>query len=154
MYAINQRFRQLEEQVEIACNVKDPEVAASLRKYCAVLVCGFVERSVEVIVLERLRGLAHPKVRNFIKSYFNRGRNFNCNSICNLLERFDSGWGSNFRKFIENSDKEVMALNSIYSVRNSVAHGVNVGISAVDLRERLDSVKVIVDALILATDKQ
>ena len=152
MYAINQRFRQLEGQVNIACNEKDPEIAASLRKYCAVLVCGFVERSVEVIVLERLRGLAHPKVQSFIKSYFNRGRNFNCNSICNLLERFDSSWGSNFKEFVENNDKEVMALISIYSVRNSVAHGVNVGISAVALKERLDSVKRIVDALILATE--
>ena len=116
MYAINQRFAQLKYQVELACIEKNPQVAASLRKYSAVLVCGFIERSVEVIVLERLRNLAHPRIQNFVKSYFKRGRNFNCNSICGLLEKFDSNWGNNFRNFIDENEKEVVALDSIYSV--------------------------------------
>ena len=171
MFAIEERFKLLEQQVELACNASDEEVAANLRRFGTVLICGFVERSIEVILLERLKPLAHPKVLNFVKSHFKRGTNYNCEVICNLLERFDQlfsvlefdalddlgeavnrrEWKNKFKHFMDNNEKEVDALSSTYSVRNSVAHGGSGGINAITLRERRDDVKKIVDALIKAT---
>lgn len=151
MFAINQRFERLTKQVEIACSADDVELGAILRSYGTVLICGFVERSVEVIILERLRSRAHPKVINFVKSHFKKGTNYNCNAICQLLDRFDSKWKESFRDFMENNEKEVEALSSIYSIRNSVAHGGDFGISAHALRERCGDAKKIIDALILST---
>lgn len=151
MFAIEERFKLLEQQVELACNASDEEVAANLRRFGTVLICGFVERSIEVILLERLKPLAHPRVLNFVKSHFKRGTNYNCDVICNLLERFEPEWKNKFKHFMDNNEKQVDALSSTYSVRNSVAHGGSGGINAITLRERRDDVKKIVDALIKAT---
>ena len=74
MFAIEQRFRSLEQQIELACSAADEEVAASLRQYGTVLICGFVERSIEVVLLERLTRRAHPRVLNFVKSHFKRNK--------------------------------------------------------------------------------
>lgn len=151
MYPVDQRYFSVEQQVEIACRITDEEVAANLRKYCTVLICGFVERSVEVVLLERLKNRAHPRVLNFIKSYFKRGMNFDDNAICSLLERFDPQWERNFRMQMDGKEKLKSDLASIYAVRNSVAHGGNAGINASTLRERLYSAKQIIEALIQAT---
>ena len=151
MFAIEEKFKVLEQSIELACNATDEEVAANLRRYGTVLICGFVERSIEVVLLERLRPRAHPRVLNFVKSYFKRGSNYNCETICQLLERFEPKWKNNFRAFMDTNEKEVDALSSTYSVRNSVAHGGSAGINATTLRERRDDAKRIVDALIRAT---
>lgn len=151
MFAIEQRFRSLEQQIELACSAADEEVAANLRRYGTVLICGFVERSIEVVLLERLERRAHRRVLNFVKSHFRRGTNYNCETICQLLERFEPEWRDKFRAFMDSNEREVEALSSTYSVRNSVAHGGNANIDATTLRERRDDVKRIVDALIEAT---
>ena len=151
MFAIDQRFERLAKQVEIACNTDDVELGAILRRYGTVLICGFVERSVEIIILERLRSRAHPKVIKFVKTYLTKGTNYNCNAICHLLDRFDSKWKDSFKDFMEKNEKEVESLSSVYSIRNSVAHGGDFGISAHVLRERCVDAKKVIDALILST---
>jgi len=151
MFAIEKRFRALDEQIELACNVRDEEASENLRRYGTVLICGFVERSIEVILLERLRSLAHPRVLNFVKSHFKRGTNYNCEAICQLLQRFEPAWKDRFRDFMDKNEREVDGLSSTYSVRNSVAHGGTGGISATTLRERREDAKKIVDAVIEAT---
>ena len=151
MFAIEERFKLLKQQIELACNASDEEVAANLRRFGTVLICGFVERSIEVILLDRLKTLAHPRVLQFVKSYFKRGTNYNCETISQLLERFEPDWKTNFKNFMESNEKEVDGLSSTYAVRNSVAHGGNHSIGAIALRERRDDAKRIVDAVIKAT---
>lgn len=151
MFAIEQRFEKLERQIEIACFTEDPQIADGLRRYGTVLICGFVERSVEVVILERLKNRAHPKVINFVKSHFKKGSNYHCETISQLLERFEPSWRDHFRKFMEGNAKQVDALLSTYNVRNSVAHGGDHGISAAVLKERCADAKLVVDAVIEAT---
>lgn len=151
MFAIENRYQRLQERVELACLEKDEEISDALRKYCTVLICGFVERSVEVIILDRLRSRAHPRILSFVKSYFKRGRNYDCNTICSLLERFDTSWKASFDEFLVRHEREVEALSSVYSVRNSVAHGGDSGISSQNLRQRCADAKTIVDGIVDAT---
>lgn len=153
MFAIDQRFRRLEEHIELACNADDEEVAENLRRFGTVLICGFVERSIEVILLERLRNRAHRRVLNFVKSYFKRGTNYSCEAICQLLDRFEPKWRDSFKNFMDNNEKEVEGLSLTYSIRNSVAHGGSHGIDAATLRERRDEAKKVVDAVIMATSR-
>jgi len=150
MLAVERRFQALEQQIDLARAAKDDEVSSSLRRFGTVLICGFVERSVEVVLLERLRDRAHPRVLNFVKSHFKRGTNYNCENICQLLDRFDPDWGREFESFMKNNEKEVDALASTYSVRNSVAHGGSGGISVSALRDRLDDARKVIDAPIIA----
>ena len=151
MFPIEDRFKRLNQQIDLACDARDDEVAATLCRFGTVLICGFVERSIELILLDRLKPLAHPRVLNFVKSHFKRGTNYNCDTICQLLERFEPDWRDNFKDFMANHEKEVDGLSSTYAVRNAVAHGGSGGMSSSTLRERRDEAKRIVDALIRAT---
>lgn len=124
IFAVEARKRQLETYFIRALDPAIPEeVRADLAKHGTILVCGFVERSVELIVIEKIRKLAHPRVENFIRSHFKFGRNYDCEAIVQLLERFDSKWGLNFRDFLKSRDDLVQAILSAYGLRNSIAHG-------------------------------
>ena len=99
------------------------EIRSDLAKFGAVQICGFVERSVEIIVLDRLTGRAHPRVTNFIKGHFKRGTNYDCEAICQLLGRFDTQWEANFREYLRKNDNVVSGMKSAYTLRNAIAHG-------------------------------
>ena len=68
MLAVKSRLTVLERQIDLSCSTKDAEVASNLRCFGTGLICGFVERPVEVVLLERLRGRPHPSVLKFEKS--------------------------------------------------------------------------------------
>lgn len=56
-------------------------IQSYLFRFGSVLICGYIERSVEIIVLHRLSRRAHPRVLSFVKSHFARGRNFDCGAV-------------------------------------------------------------------------
>ena len=151
-HAINSRKRKLDLFFQRAqSNNIDEETQSDLARYGAVLVCGYVERCVEVIILERLSNLAHPRVRKFIQAHFKRGTNYDCEAICQLLERFDPDWSQKFRAFLESHDEVVAAITSAYALRNSIAHGgdANRGLSGVI--EIFNSAQIAVEKLVECT---
>lgn len=151
MFAIENRYSALLDSVDTACNCTDAKLATHLRRHCVVLVCGFVERSVELVVLDRLDKKAHPRIISFLRSHFKRGTNYDCSAIASLLEKFDLDWKRKFTQFVQTHEKEVDGLSSAYGLRNVIAHGNTANISAKDLRERCAEAKIIVDALVQAT---
>jgi hypothetical protein len=122
--AVEARRRQLEAYFTRALDAAiSEEIRSDLAKHGIILVCGFVERSVELVLMERIRRRAHPRVLTFIRAHFKRGTNYDCEAIAQLLERFDTRWGNNFKKFMKDRDDLVQALTSAYGLRNSIAHG-------------------------------
>jgi hypothetical protein len=103
--AIESRFREVEKLV-VAAQAKglDPEVAACYCKLGCVMICGAIERSVEILVTERVGGKSAPQVNSFLKSFFKRGTNYSCDEILTLLYKFDGDWGDRFNDFISHND--------------------------------------------------
>lgn len=124
LHAIESRKQQLDAYFSRAADpaISD-EVRSDLAKHGIVLVCGFVERSVETVIMDKIAQRAHPRVQKFIRAHFKIGTNYNCEAIAQLLERFDVGWGTNFRAFLKTRDDLAEALRSAYDLRNSIAHG-------------------------------
>jgi len=60
---------------------------------------------------------------SFLKAYFKRGTNYDCDQISQLLYRFDTTWGHDFEEFVEKNSAVREGISSCYAVRNSVAHG-------------------------------
>ena len=124
LHAIESRKQQLDAYFRRAADTAiSDEVRSDLAKHGIVLICGFIERSVETIIMEKVSQRAHPRVQNFIRAHFKIGTNYNCEAIAQLLERFDSGWGAQFRAFLKTRDDLVEAIRSAYDLRNSIAHG-------------------------------
>lgn len=101
----------------------DEEIASYYCKLGCVLVCGNLERCIEILIRDRIGKRSVPQVSTFLASYFKRGSNYDCDDIRDLLHRFDNNWGHKFEKFVEANDYVKASISSAYSVRNSVAHG-------------------------------
>ncbi|MDF1585247.1 HEPN domain-containing protein [Marinimicrococcus flavescens] len=151
-HQIDLRFHKLESfiQQSFAHDLSE-EVQSYLSRFGAVLICGNVERSCEIIILHRLEKRAHPRVLNFVKSHFKRGMNLDCTAIEQLLARFDPGWQKNFKAFIDSNSAVEEGISSCYAVRNSVAHGGQMSVGKKRLRELFDLSKKLVDGIIEAT---
>ena len=73
--------------------------------------------------MEHIENRSHPRAARFIKLHFDKGTNYNCGAITKLLDRFDPIWGEKFRTFQDSRDDIVQSVSSVYTLRNSVAHG-------------------------------
>lgn len=129
------------------------ELLADLSRFGAVLVCGYVEKCVEVIVLQRLDRRAHPRVLSFVKSHFRKGTNYNCRAITELLDRFDGAWSASFRQFCVANEQHADKLDSAYALRNQVAHGGDANRGLKGVNELYESAKIIIEALVDSTNK-
>ena len=137
--AVQNRFRELEKLV-LASQVRslDPEVAAYYCKLACVMVCGTIERSVEILITDRIASRSAPQVKSFLKTFFKRGANYDCDQIIALLYRFDTDWGNAFRKVVDENDRIKSAISSCYSVRNSIAHGGGQSLGPAALKQYFD----------------
>jgi RiboL-PSP-HEPN len=123
-FAIEQRFIALDKLIRAAQSKGlDEQTASYFCKLGSVLICGNLERCVELIMTERIASKSPPQVSSFLKAYFKRGTNYDCEQIGNLLYRFDSAWGREFEEFVEKNGAVKEGISSCYAIRNSVAHG-------------------------------
>ena len=152
IHAIETRKLQLDAYFRRAADpaISD-EIRSDLAKHGIVLICGFVERSVETLIMEKIAQRAHPRVQNFIRGYFKIGTNYNCEAIAQLLDRFDVGWGTKFRALLKTRDDLVEALRSAYDLRNSIAHGGTGNRGLRGVQELYASAKDVVDGMEVAT---
>jgi hypothetical protein len=122
-FEIEQRFKRLEELVVAATNEQDERTASYFSRLGSVLICGNIERCVELILMGRIADRSPPQVGNFLRRFFARGTNYDCERICQLLYRFDTRWGHAFETFLKDNDHLKESIASCYAIRNQVAHG-------------------------------
>lgn len=150
-HGIQNRERKLDAFFLRAKAIGDDELQSDLARFGAVLVCGYIERCVEIIVLSRLTTKAQPRVLQFIKGYFKKGTNYDCEAICQLLIRFDQNWETAFRATIVENDQWSTSLTSAYNLRNSIAHGGDGNRGLLSVEALYQDCKNIVVALVGAT---
>lgn len=121
---VKARIESLQTFVNKVCSKDvEPEIASYLYKLGAIMACGTIERCVEIIILDKVSNRAHPRIVSFVRSYFKRGLNYDCNEIEQLLIRFDREWAESFKRFSEGNSAVKEGISSCYAIRNSVAHG-------------------------------
>ncbi|MCK1615436.1 hypothetical protein IVA96_01740 [Bradyrhizobium sp. 159] len=121
---IESRFQKLQKLVN-AAQLKglDEEVAAYYCKLGCVLICGNLERCVEILIRDRVGNRSIPQIKTFLAAFFKRGTNYDCDEIKELLYKFDNNWGKLFEAYVHANDRIKTSITSAYSVRNSIAHG-------------------------------
>jgi RiboL-PSP-HEPN len=153
MDAIETRAAELQKYIASLADKSLPEeTKAYLIRFGTVLICGYVERAIEIIVLTRLTKKAHPRVLSFVQSHFKRGRNMDCEAIGQLLNRFDASWYRAFLSFVDANADVKEGISSCYSVRNSVAHGGTGSLGANRLNELLELSSRLIDGIKAATN--
>lgn len=147
-FEIEQRFKKLEELIVGASDKNlDERVASYICRLGSVQICGNLERCIELILVARLADRSPKQVGKFLRRYFQRGTNYDCERISQLLYRFDSDWGHNFEASIRENDLLKESISSCYAVRNSVAHGGTLSLGPKILKQYFDASLAVVKNL-------
>lgn len=124
MFEIEQRFKSLNELMFAAADKNlDERTASYICRLGSVQICGNLERCIELTITARLASRSPKQIGSFLRRFFQRGVNYDCDRICQLLYQFDSSWGRAFEDFVKSNDRIKESISSCYAVRNSVAHG-------------------------------
>jgi hypothetical protein len=152
-FETEQRFRALERLIATA-SVKslDEQTASYLCRLGSVQICGNLERCVELLIVARVGKRSVPQVSEFLKAYFKRGSNYDCEQLCQLLFRFDSEWGRKLEAFVASRSDVKEGIASCYAVRNSVAHGGGQSLGPKVLEQYFEASRALVTALEVSLD--
>lgn len=109
------------------------EIQSHWARYLCVLVSGFVETSVCAIYSEYAREKAAPNVADYVCSRLDKFSNLKMEDIYQLTGLFNQTWR---KKLEETTSGEIKdAVDSIVGNRNQIAHGRDVGISYVRVKQ-------------------
>lgn len=136
---------------EASAGAVPEDVQAHLYRFGTVLICGYIERSIEIIIMERLSYRAHARILTFVRSHFKRGRNMDPKGVGELLVRFDVDWYREFERLAKADEVMSAGVYSCYDMRNTIAHGGTANIALKRLNELLAAAKQMVDYVVLAT---
>lgn len=110
----------------------NPELQAHYSRYLCVVCSGYVEESVRCIFKDYAAARA-PQASGVVTRYLSRFQNPKASLIVDLARLFDSQWAATFET---NIDGEIAdAINSVVNTRNQIAHGSDVDISLLRMRD-------------------
>ncbi|MFH1097963.1 MAG: HEPN domain-containing protein [Candidatus Desantisbacteria bacterium] len=113
-------------------DIQDMELESEWAKYLCVLVSGYLEVSIRTIYIEYTQNKTHKNVANFVSSKLGGFQNPKMEMILQHAGAFNLDW----RKELENIDDEIKtSVDSIVNNRNKIAHGDNVDLSYVRIKE-------------------
>ncbi len=122
------------------------ELKSHWAKYLCVLSSGFVETSVETIFTEYARNKGTPpEVIDFTRYRLRRAGNLRCEELLTLVGQFAKEWKVSLEHKLTPEMKA--ALNSINTNRNSIAHGKDVQLSYVQVRDYHKLVAIAIEEL-------
>ena len=123
----------------------DPEIKSHWAKYLCVLVCGFLENSVELCLCEYCKHRSSPPIQNYVRSQLHYFQNPKMDEIIRLFGSFNSDWQT--RLETECSGELSDAVNSIVGNRHKIAHGGSVSLTIGGLQKYYHKALKVVELL-------
>jgi hypothetical protein len=111
----------------LAENIEDIQAQAHFARYLAVTLCGLLETTVKSLVIEYSKRKADPRTASYCASVIFGFRNPNCEKLTSLVGRLDADWREKVETFLDGSTGA--AVDSVKAIRDSIAHGINHGVT-------------------------
>ena len=105
----------------------DPELQSDFARYLCVLVSGYMEKALIALVLEHARTNGAPTLQRFVEHKTKNFTNAKASRVQDLLGSFDPKWREELEEILVDERKD--AVDSIVSLRNTIAHGGSVGLT-------------------------
>ena len=121
----------------------DLELQANWAKYLCVLVSGYLEVSVKSVFREYAKNKSDPRVFNNVNRNLKFFPNPKMDAILKTTASFDPVWAQKLEKFSEGEVKD--SVDSIVANRNLIAHGGNVGISYIRIKNYYNNSRKLID---------
>jgi hypothetical protein len=145
MLAIHQQKQRLDELFKAASAVADVEMQSHWTRYLCVLVCGFLENSVELCLAEYSRRTSSAFVSNFVSFRLRGFQNPKMGAILELFGSFSPDWRSQIESVTQGQLSD--SVNSIVGNRHKIAHGDSVSLSIRGLTAYYQDALIVVDLL-------
>ena len=107
-------------------------------RYLCVMTAGFLERGIQMIYQDFADRSASPRVAHFVSRNLNYVQNPNAEKFLQTAGNFDNEWRQELEEYFANNARPKEAINSIISLRNSIAHGGEAHVSPTQVRDYLD----------------
>jgi hypothetical protein len=121
----------------------DPELQSDFARYLCILVSGYLERAIIELVLEHSRQNSSPSIQRFVEFRTRRLANLNSERLGQLFGSLNPDWRQDIARFIV--DERKAAIDSVVSLRNSIAHGKSVGVTYNRVARYYEEIQKIID---------
>jgi RiboL-PSP-HEPN len=132
-------------------SISNPADQSEWSKYLCVLVSGFIEESLRVLLEEYTRTHSAPNIQNFVEKQIGNITNCKTSRILEVLSKFSQDWANDFSNQIQATssiaDEIKNSIDSVIANRHDIAHGRNVGITYTRIFNYYNNIKKAVDIL-------
>lgn len=124
----------------------DSELLSDISKYICIVSLAYLGESVYYLYPEFAKGKGSKHLIRFVEKNVPQNENFNWSKLMKFLAYFDENWQIELEQH-DRADRFKDSLNTLYGWRNQLAHGRDVNISYVDLKDHFNAIVEIVDVL-------
>jgi hypothetical protein len=132
-------------------SIKDIADQSEWSKYLCVLVSGFLEESLRVLLEEYARIHSSTNIQNFLEAQISSITNCKTSKIIDILNNFSNDWKEEFINQIQAqsqiADEIKNSIDSVVTNRHQIAHGKNVGLRYSTVANYYENVKKAVEIL-------
>lgn len=123
----------------------DDELCAQYARYICVLVSGYVEEALRVLLLSYASVRCGPELARFVQLKTQDLTNLKFAKLLSVLEMFSLAWRNDFETRVGENAKD--ALNSVVANRHLIAHGKTTNISLARVKQYYALIKPAVTVL-------
>ena len=124
---------------------KSPKIESYLAKFLVVYISGIYEEAIETVINESFNKFSSSQLSKFIEKHFsNTFRNPNISTLLGILVSFDNSWKDQI-KTLPLKNRE--AFDSIYTNKNSIAHGQTCTITYAEVKQYFQDSKRVIEEI-------
>lgn len=149
--SISSHRQKIDARFNKVSSISDPADQGEWSRYLCILVSGYIEESLRILLETYAVNHASPYIQNFVCKEIKGITNCKTNKIIDILCKFNSDWGNNFTSQIaakSNINNEIKdSIDSIVTTRHAIAHGKSTGLSYSTVSNYYKNVKKAVEVL-------
>ena len=142
---IHSHQQRLDNLFQNVSRFSDPKDKSEWAKYLCILVSGFIEASLRVLLEDYVSNKSSSKIQRFLAGYIKDITNCKTSRINEVLEKFDTQWADDFRERIKQksniTDEIKNSIDTVITNRHKIAHGGNVGITYANIQKHYNNAK-------------
>lgn len=119
-------------------------------EYLTVLVYGYLEQSVQQLLMQYVRDKSSPPVVRYTNRRLERSRSMKYNNLVGLLDEFEPQWRIEFEHMVDERSRR--AIDTVTNNRHRIAHGRWTSMTVVVIRDEYRQIKGVIDNLTLLLD--
>jgi uncharacterized radical SAM superfamily protein len=121
------------------------EIKSEWSKYLCILVSGFIEESLRVLLEKYCENRASANIQKFVGKKIDDITNCKTEKIKRILLEFSSDWENEFTNKI--NDQIKTAIDNVVENRHKIAHGKSIGMSYSNISKDYKNVKKAIEIL-------